>query len=463
MGEKGTMTTRPAAAAMQGIFFCGLVSIVASYTTELNIRTCTADGCTPAKKRIALDVASNHTTATGEQLIAVGGNNSDALTLTYGGSQVGGPRVYLIEEAGVNKNFMFKLKNQEFTFDVELSSMPCGFNAALYFVGMSENEGGAERGTDYCDAQAVAGVYCSEMDIMEANTVAQQYTTHACVDACGSFSPNASECKGTGQSSTVCDQSGCGLNPFRYGAGTTYDAELDNPDWYGPSSHSQLDSSSTFTVVTQFHADSAMDLTNITRFYIQNDLRVDLPTLYVKVPADGSHYGAFERPSITADYCTDIYDRWDGAAQYAPLGQMGRNMENGMVLAMSAWYAPESYVDGRPEGGQQSGMSWLDGVNGWGGKATKAGPCDTDTSDQAGPYHATFSDIRIGDIGTTLGRVFPPAPTPTPPPTPPAPPTPPPGTCAAHYGQCGGKTWKGPTCCDAPYKCTGGGYYSQCT
>ena len=45
------------------------------------------------------------------------------------------------------------LKNQEFTFDVELSTMKCGFNAALYFVGMNANEGEAEAGTKYCDAQ----------------------------------------------------------------------------------------------------------------------------------------------------------------------------------------------------------------------------------------------------------------------------------------------------------------------
>jgi cellulose 1,4-beta-cellobiosidase len=49
---------------------------------------------------------------------------------------LGGPRVYLIEADGVNKNTMFLLKNQEFSFEVELSSLPCGFNAALYFVGM---------------------------------------------------------------------------------------------------------------------------------------------------------------------------------------------------------------------------------------------------------------------------------------------------------------------------------------
>ena len=108
---------------------------------------------------------------------------------------------------------------------------------------------------------------------------------------------------------------------------------------------------------------------------------------------------------------------------------MGKNMENGMVLAMSAWYSKETYdANGRPEG-TQTGMSWLDGMNNW-GKYIKAGPCDKTTSDAGGPYYATFSDIRIGDIGTTtLGPSPSPGPPPAPKPSPspsPSPPSPPP-------------------------------------
>ena len=60
----------------------------------------------------------------------------------------GGPRVYLIEPEGTNKNTIFKLEDQEFSFDMELSSMPCGFNAALCFMGMTENESGSGGGID---------------------------------------------------------------------------------------------------------------------------------------------------------------------------------------------------------------------------------------------------------------------------------------------------------------------------
>jgi cellulose 1,4-beta-cellobiosidase len=56
----------------------------------------------------------------------------------------------------------FNLLNSEFTFDVDVSNLPCGLNGALYFVamdadgGMSKypaNKAGAKYGTGYCDSQ----------------------------------------------------------------------------------------------------------------------------------------------------------------------------------------------------------------------------------------------------------------------------------------------------------------------
>jgi hypothetical protein len=403
------------------------VTSSSSFTADLNIQQCSSSGCTFVPKRVALDVSSNHTSSSGASLIEISGAEKDTLKLTYGGADVGGPRVYLIEKAGVNANTMFDLKGSEFTFNVELSSMDCGFNAALYFVGMDKNEGGAVNGTNYCDAQAVAGTFCSEMDVLEANTEAQQYTTHACIDACGSFTTSNKQCQGPpGSQSNVCDQSGCGLNPFRYGPGTTYNNENDNAGWYGKGSAThQLDSTTPFTVVTQFHANGG-DLTNITRFYVQNGKRIDLPTLYVIPPkGGGQQMSGFAQPAITSGYCTDIYDRWNGGSGEQPLLQMGKNMDQGMVLAMSAWYAQETY----PLSGEQTGMSWLDGQNNW-GKIIKAGPCDATTSDSGGPFYATFSNIRFGSIGSTKPFTpippgpSPPAPSP-PSPSPPSPPSPP--------------------------------------
>lgn len=83
-------------------------------------------------------------------------------------------RAYLLEEE--NKYQMFTLLDNEVAFDVDLSKVPCGLNAALRFVAMDADGGtakyptqkaGAKYGTGYCDAQCpqslryVAGEVCS--------------------------------------------------------------------------------------------------------------------------------------------------------------------------------------------------------------------------------------------------------------------------------------------------------------
>ena len=61
-----------------------------------------------------------------------------------------------------SKYELFKVLNQEFTFDVDVSNLPCGLNGALYFSEMDEdgglskyptNKAGAKYGTGYCDSQ----------------------------------------------------------------------------------------------------------------------------------------------------------------------------------------------------------------------------------------------------------------------------------------------------------------------
>ncbi len=101
-----------------------------------------------------------------------------------------------------DKYKMFKLKNREFTLDVDVSTLPCGVNGALYFVEMEAdggkshpgNNAGAKYGTGYCDAQCPhdikwmqgtanfggKGACCAEMDIWEANRMANALTPHPC-------------------------------------------------------------------------------------------------------------------------------------------------------------------------------------------------------------------------------------------------------------------------------------------
>ena len=88
--------------------------------------------------------------------------SGNALTLKFvTGSNVGS-RVYLMAPGSDSQYQMFKLKNQEFTFDVDMSQLPCGLNGAVYLVemdadgGMAKfptNKAGAKFGTGYCDSQ----------------------------------------------------------------------------------------------------------------------------------------------------------------------------------------------------------------------------------------------------------------------------------------------------------------------
>lgn len=84
----------------------------------------------------------------------------DALTLyQLVDGQHKSPRVYLLDETKQEYE-MLQLTGYEFTFDVDVSRLPCGMNGALYLSemladgGKSElNKGGANFGTGYCDAQ----------------------------------------------------------------------------------------------------------------------------------------------------------------------------------------------------------------------------------------------------------------------------------------------------------------------
>lgn len=84
----------------------------------------------------------------------------DSLTLTFVTGANIGSRVYLLADDSTYQGF--NLKNNEFTFDVDMSNLPCGLNGALYFSqmeldgGLANNAGnkaGAAYGTGYCDAQ----------------------------------------------------------------------------------------------------------------------------------------------------------------------------------------------------------------------------------------------------------------------------------------------------------------------
>ena len=100
---------------------------------------------------------------------------------------------------------MVYLLNREISFDVNLSTVGCGLNAAFFFVGMDADGGKAKfgykgpvYGTGYCDAQVAQGnkPNCYELDIIESNSLTTLLATHTC------------------KAANNCDSTGCGFMPY---------------------------------------------------------------------------------------------------------------------------------------------------------------------------------------------------------------------------------------------------------
>lgn len=82
----------------------------------------------------------------------------------------GNSRAYLVK--GAREYHRVNLLGKTLRFEADVSKVPCGVNAALYFVGMSS--GHSPDG--YCDIQSSPS--CTELDVFEANKGAMQATVH---------------------------------------------------------------------------------------------------------------------------------------------------------------------------------------------------------------------------------------------------------------------------------------------
>lgn len=131
---------------------------------------------TPALAQVKNQITGNYVSAYSNNLFlkgATSGRNKVELTM----ADNGGARIYMLDPSK-SKYQLFDLNNVKFSFQVDLSKIPCGYNLALYFVEMKEN---SPRGFGYCDAQGSGAEGCNELDIFEANRVAMQFTSHSCM------------------------------------------------------------------------------------------------------------------------------------------------------------------------------------------------------------------------------------------------------------------------------------------
>jgi len=367
-----------------------------------------------------------------------------------------GSRNYLMQD---ESNYqMFKLKNKEFTFDVDVSKLPCGLNGALYFVAMDQdggmsqypgNKAGAKYGTGYCDAQCPRdikfingegnvegwnatgadtgtgsyGSCCTEMDIWEANSISTAYTAHACTGAGQTRCTKGAQCgDGDHRFDGICDKNGCDFQTYRLG----------NKDFWGTGSSNTIDTSKPVTVVTQFITEDGTDtgaLKEIRRHYKQNDKFIQTPSLQV-----GS--GTFN--SISTDFCKAELGLFKDKTNFLAKGglkAMDEALTKGMVLVLSLW------------DDHDVGMLWLDSDYPTDADPSKPGvargTCDQHSGDPAtverdhADASVSFSNIKYGELGSTDGSgPSPPGPSPPTPPSPGPIPSCPGGSLEACIGLC---------------------------
>ncbi|KAF5374699.1 hypothetical protein D9615_009016 [Tricholomella constricta] len=434
----------------------------------------------PDTKTCAANCALDGADYAGTYGITSSGNALTLKFVTNSAQKNIGSRVYLMSSD--TQYQMFKLLNQEFTFDVDVSNLPCGLNGALYFSEMDAdggvskyptNKAGAKYGTGYCDSQCPRdikfiagesnsagwtpspndvnagtgnyGACCNEMDVWEANSVSSAYTPHPCTQT-GLVRCTGTACGGSSNRyGSICDPDGCDFNSYRMGDTSFYGRGL------------TVDTSSKFTVVTQFITNTGTasgTLSEIRRLYVQNG-RV-IQNSKVNVP------GMTAYDSITPGFCsaakTAFGDR-DSFGEKGGFSNMSKAAANGMVLVMSIW------------DDHAANMLWLDSSYPTTADPSKPGikrgTCPTtsgvptDVEQNSPNSSVTYSNIRFGDIGSTYtgsgsGTTTSGGGTTTTS-------SPPPSSTQVKYGQCGGIGWTGPTVCASGSTCqVQNPYYSQC-
>ena len=389
------------------------------YTGNSWDRNLCPDGATCAKN-CALDGADYE----GTYGVTTSGSSIKLGFVTHGPFSTNiGSRLFLLDSE--TKYKLFNLKNKEFTFDIDVSNMPCGLNGALYFSemdadgGMSKypgNKAGAKYGTGYCDAQCPhdikfingeancegwkpsdsdrnsgVGKYgscCNEMDIWESNRISTAYTPHDCTVR-GQTRCEGTECgdNASGQRyDGVCDKDGCDFNPYRMG----------DRYFFGPSNNFTVDTTKPFTVVTQFITSDGSDngeLSEIRRMYVQNGRLIKTNSVTV---------GGRSFDSITDDFCDAQKQAFRNKNIFENKGGvkgMGESFERGMVLVMSIW------------DDHAANMLWLDSNypidKSPSTPGVARGTCSTssgkpsDVESQHPDSSVTYSNIRYGELDST--------------------------------------------------------------
>ncbi|KAK1726769.1 hypothetical protein CaCOL14_009301 [Colletotrichum acutatum] len=366
----------------------------------------------------ALEGADAQSYRDGYGITTTGSNTlSQKFVTQYAFSSNVNSRVFLLEPGGTDRYQTFVLMGSELAFDVELSSIECALNSALYFVAMEPdggmaryptNEAGARYGTGYCDASCPRsnrfvggkanvegwvpsetdqvrgtgnyGACCAEFDVWNSNAHSYSMISKPCVDTgygvCQTTDCDAANAGVPGQ--VLCDRFGCDYNPYRLG----------DKEFYGK--FKTVDTSRKFTVVTQFSED------NIKQFFIQDGKRIETPA--------ASYPGFPNTSGLSPDYCKALPTNFQDPEYFAQVGGYPRHNEalrRPMVLTMSIsndYWANNLWLDstfppdraGLPGAERGPCPSWGNG------------PEPQEVERYYPNAKVAWSNIRFGPIGTTV-------------------------------------------------------------
>ncbi|KAJ7064479.1 glycoside hydrolase [Mycena amicta] len=327
-----------------------------------------------------------------------------------------GSRVYLMAPGSTTAYQTFDFANQEFSFDVDVSQLPCGLNGALYFTQMAADGGvsksggrnlaGPKFGTGYCDAQCprdikfingvansvgwvpspndtnagtgTMGTCCPEMDVWEANSISSAFTPHPCTTL-GQSTCTGTACSAPNITTGTCDQAGCDFNSYRMGV----------TNFFGPGM--TINTQQKMTVVTQFIGNP---ITQIKRFYVQNGVVHSNSNATVPGVTGNSITDSFCAAQKTAFGDTNTF------AQKGGMSGISQAANAGMVLVLSIW------------DDHAANMLWLDapypptkaasspGVTR--GTCSPSSGAPTTVEAQSPNAQVIFSNIKFGPIGSTF-------------------------------------------------------------
>lgn len=330
-----------------------------------------------------------------------------------------GSRLFLLESK--NKYQMFTLLNNELAFDVDLSTVECGINSALYFVSMDPdggqakyptNKAGAEYGTGYCDASCPRnikfikgranmegwmpsetdpdsgsgplGACCPQFSVWNSNSHSFSMSSHTCPNDglstcegwdCENYHPEERGRK-------TCERWGCSYNPFRMG----------HEGFYGKGK--TVDTTKNFTVVTRW------DENQVSQFFIQDGKKIDIPSPVWDGLQSGKASGG-----LSADMCANQPSVFNERSAFAENGGWDTHkrqiLNTPMALTMSIgvdYYAWNTWLD--------SVYPPYDSV---GHPGEKRGDCLPVEDNEPYQVHQRYSkakvvwsNIRFGPIGTTV-------------------------------------------------------------